>query len=415
MTARSEEDPARSRLTENLTHFVQLLRRAGLPVGTSQLLSAISALDALGLQNRADFHTCLFSLFVQRIEQRAVFDQAFSLFWEQLPSANTFVNDLPGVPTPQAGSEALLRRLGEALTQRTRIEESEQGNLELDAAFSAAAGETLLDRDFEDMSAQELAEARALLRQMRFPLGEIRTRRFRAGNVSCGHLDRRASLRAALRNPNAIPLRFHKQRMQPPSLVLLCDISGSMSQYSRMLLHFMHTLTNVDFRVSSFVFATRLSNISRQLRHRDVDFAVNKAATTVKDWSGGTRIAACLRQFNRDWSRRVLTQGAVVLIISDGLDTGQAADLPQQMERLSKSCRKLIWLNPLLRFDDFQPRASGIRAMLPYVDEFRSAHNLRSLTELGEVLAEAPTNSWRQTGVRDSVAPKPFVPPGAVW
>lgn len=379
-----------SRLLENLIHFVQLLRRAGISVGTDQVLSAVEAITTLGLGSREDFHTCLFALFVQRIEQRPLFDQAFNLFWNQLPAPDSLLQVM-GAQSPESDDKALLRRLGEAVTQSNQPGISEpDSRLEMDASFSATARETLLDKDFEDMSADELIEARRLLEKMRLPLGEIRSRRFHVAPAATGNLDRRASLRAALRNPNAIPLRYRRYRKHPPGLVLLCDISGSMSQYSRMLLHFMHTLSNAEYRVSSFVFATRLSNISRQLRHRDVDLAVTRAAATVKDWSGGTRIAECLKQFNREWSRRVLAQGAVVLIISDGLDTGQASDLPRQMERLSRSCRKLIWLNPLLRFDDFQPRASGIRAMLPWVDEFRSAHNLRSLTELGEVLAQAP-------------------------
>src|SRR6185369_2536727 len=167
-----------------------------------------------------------------------------------------------------------------------------------------------------------------------------------------------------------------------PPLVVLCDISGSMSRYSRLFLHFMHSTTNDRDRVYTFVFGTRLTNITRYLRYRDVDLALDRVAEIVADWSGGTRIGKCLAEFNRLWSRRVLGQGAVVLFVSDGLDRDAASGLAREMERLHKSCRRLIWLNPLLRYDRFQPKSLGIRAILPHVDEFRPAHNLASLAEL---------------------------------
>ncbi|MEE2607647.1 MAG: VWA domain-containing protein, partial [Pseudomonadota bacterium] len=175
---------------------------------------------------------------------------------------------------------------------------------------------------------------------------------------------------------------------RPPPLVMLCDISGSMNQYSRMFLHFMHAMTNGRQRVHCFVFGTRLTYISRYLKHRDVDVALDKAAVVVKDWSGGTRIGACLKEFNNHWSRRVLTQGAITLIISDGLDRDNADGLKKEMDRLSKSSRRLVWLNPLLRFESFEPKAKGIRAMLPYVDDFKAAHNLKSLIELADLLSK---------------------------
>ena len=171
-----------------------------------------------------------------------------------------------------------------------------------------------------------------------------------------------------------------------PPLVIVCDISGSMSRYTRMFLHFMHMLTNDRDRVHTFLFGTRLTNVTRHLRQRDIDIALTRVADSVEDWSGGTRIGESLKEFNRFWSRRVLGQGAVVLLISDGLDRDAGRGLHREIERLHKSCRRLIWLNPLLRFEGFEPRSQGIRSLLPFVDEFRPVHNLQSLEELIEAL-----------------------------
>jgi uncharacterized protein with von Willebrand factor type A (vWA) domain len=200
----------------------------------------------------------------------------------------------------------------------------------------------------------------------------------------------RASLRCALRSGRGVSPRGRcRRRRRPPPLVILCDISGSMGRYSRMLLHFAHTLATDRSRVTSFVFATRLTNVTRHLREKDVDVALERISDAVPDWSGGTRIGACLAEFNRLWSRRVLAQGAVTLLITDGLDRDAGEGLGDQVERLHKSCRRLIWLNPLLRYEDFVPRSSGMRAILPHVDDFRSAHNLSSLEELADILSQA--------------------------
>jgi len=184
-------------------------------------------------------------------------------------------------------------------------------------------------------------------------------------------------------------LMRRERRMRRPPLVILCDISGSMERYSRMLLHFLHAVTNDRDRVYTFLFGTRLTNVTRYLRHKDVDEALARVGAAVVDWSGGTRIGHCLHEFNQLWSRRVLTQGAMVLLISDGLDRDEGAGLEVEMERLHKSCRRLIWLNPLLRFEGFQPKSVGIRAILPHVDEFRTIHNLESMRDLTRILSEA--------------------------
>ena len=198
-------------------------------------------------------------------------------------------------------------------------------------------------------------------------------------------------MRAALRSgSDTIPLRWKQPRRRHPPLVVICDISGSMSRYSRMLLHFMHAITNDRDRVHTFLFGTRLTNVTRYLRHKDIDVALAKVTNAVEDWSGGTRIGESLSDFNRQWTRRVLGQGAVVILISDGLDRDAGRGLTEEMDRLHKSCRRLIWLNPLLRFEGFEPKSQGIRAILPHVDDFRPVHNLLSLGELIEALSRPP-------------------------
>jgi hypothetical protein len=236
------------------------------------------------------------------------------------------------------------------------------------------------------MSATEYAEAARLVRALVLPDDEVRTRRTRP--LARGRrLDPRGTLRRTLRSGGEIiALARRAQRFRHPPLVLLIDISGSMETYSRVMLHFAHALARARERVHVFLFGTRLTNVTRHLRTRDPDEALALVSRSVEDWSGGTRIASCLASFNKDWSRRVLSSGAVVLLVTDGLERDAGEDLPRRMERLHKSCRRLVWLNPLLRFLRFEARASGIRAMLPHVDEFRPVHNLESLKSLVEAL-----------------------------
>jgi hypothetical protein len=236
------------------------------------------------------------------------------------------------------------------------------------------------------MSAAEMAAAKAAIARLRLPIVEVPVRRMRP-NPRGRRVDMRATLRAALRSTDAMPLKRRSRRRRHPPLVVICDISGSMSRYSRMFLHFMHAITNDRDRVHTFTFGTRLTNVTRHLRHRDVDIALAKVGDAAEDWSGGTRIGTCLKTFNAEWSRRVLGQGAIVLVISDGLDRDAGAGIEAEMERLHKSCRRLIWLNPLLRFEGFQPKSRGVRAMLPHVDDFRTVHNLESLGDLTAALS----------------------------
>jgi len=291
----------------------------------------------------------------------------------------------------------LASRLAEALMPQPKPgavpTEPPPQQIDLDAAFTVSEREVLQRADFETMTQEELAQAKKLISSLRLPIPEMRTRRLVA-DPRGPLVDMRASLRASLRaGADIIPLKRRSQDERHPPLVVLCDISGSMSRYSRMFLHFLHAITNDRDRVHTFVFGTRLTNITRHLRHRDVDVALAGVAQAVADWSGGTRIGASLKEFNLRWSRRVLGQNAVMLLITDGLDRDLGRDLGPEMERLRKSCRKLIWLNPLLRYEGFEPRPLGVRVMLPHVDEFLPAHNIESLIELGKALSASATRA----------------------
>lgn len=382
-------DAAPGRLAENILYFARLLRHAGMPVGPGRVLEATHAVQLVGMHNQGDFYSCLFSLFVSRSEQRQLFEQAFHLFWRN----PRIMERLLGAALPKVDSgssedmEALSRRLAEALQKESAGYQSvsREESVELEVGLSFSAREVLKQKDFEKMSLAELAAAKALIARMQLQMQRVPTRRFAAGGG--GIPDLRLTLRESLRNPQGINLRFRSRRRRHPPLVVLCDISGSMSRYSRLFLHFMHAVSHVRDRLHAFVFATRLTNITRSLRQRDVDVALARVTGQAQDWDGGTRIAACLGEFNRLWSRRVLGQGAVTLIISDGLDRDGEGDLAWQMDRLSRSSRRLVWLNPLLRYEGFEPRARGIRTMLPYVNDFRSVHNLHSLEQLAGLLA----------------------------
>lgn len=385
--------PAPGRLAENVMHFARVLRAAGLPVGSDRVQAALQALQVAGLQRWDDFHAVLSACLLDRIEHRELFDQAFDLFWRdpdlegrmralQLPQALA-KDGAPPVPEN--------RRLGEALFSRGPEDEppppaGEQ--LEIDAALSFNDREQLQKADFETMSADEWRQAQRLLSQLKLAFEPIRTRRSRRASHP-GRPDWRGTLQTMARHGGELwNLRWRQPRTRPAPLVLLADISGSMSRYSRMLLHFGHLLGHADARVESFVFGTRLTRTTRLLKSRDPDLAVGQVVRAVEDWSGGTRITSTLHEFNQRWARRVPSGNATVLLITDGLEHGDTTALGFEMERLHKSCRRLIWLNPLLRFARFEPRAGGIKAMLPHVDRFLPAHNLESLAQLVEVLAD---------------------------
>ncbi|OIQ33622.1 MAG: VWA domain-containing protein [Alphaproteobacteria bacterium MedPE-SWcel] len=394
--------PDTPKLVSNITHFARALRKAGLRVGTGRVMDAVEAISAAGFTSRRDFYWALHACFVSRPEDRAVFAQVFRLYWRDprylehmmaamLPAIRGVQEERAAKPAEKRAAEALLEGQRPEEPQDAADTESDGTEIEVDASLTLSAQERLRTLDFEQMSTAEVAEAKRLLARLSLPVKPLRTRRLRASLLGA-RADWRRTLRSAGRNGGEIH-RFARvaQAERWPNLVVLCDISGSMSQYSRMVLHFLHAVANAKgqgwSRVHGFTFGTRLTNITRHLGQRDVDAALAAAGAEAQDWQGGTRIGACLHHFNRDWSRRVMGSGAVVLLVTDGLDREQPEDLAREMQRLQLSARRVIWLNPLMRWDGFAPRAQGIRAMLPYVDSFRAGHNIASLAELAEVIS----------------------------
>jgi uncharacterized protein with von Willebrand factor type A (vWA) domain len=379
----ADQPEQQGRLAENILYFARALRAAGIPVGPGAVLDALEALKTAGVGAREDFYWTLHAVFVKRHEHSVLFDQAFRIFFRRRGYIDQMLAMmLPQAPSQPTAPQAGATRVHEALFSGVDDKLKREREIELDARMTVSDREVLQHKDFAQMTSAEIAAAKEAMKRLVLPLAEVRTRRLAPHRH--GHLiDIRRTLRASLKGGgDFIDLRFIGPKTKPPPLVALLDISGSMSQYSRIFLHFLHALTDARKRVSTFLFGTRLTNVTRALRERDPDEALSACSASVPDWSGGTRIASSLRAFNKQWARRVLTQGAVVLLITDGLERDADDTLAFEIDRLHRSCRRLIWLNPLLRFEGFEARARGIKTMLPYVDEFRPIHNLESMSAL---------------------------------
>jgi uncharacterized protein len=376
-----------SRLAENVVHFTRLLRGAGLRVGPASALDALAAASAVDVLDRDQFYWALHAVLVRRPEDFDLFDQAFRLFWRDPMGADAALSLLLSqARVPRR--PAISRRVAEAWRPPSPGGPAAPERVEVDAALTSSAEEVLRRRDFEQMSAAELARAKRIAAGMAVALRPVRTRRY-APDPHGARIDLARTARDSRKTfGDLAPLRFRSRVLLPPPLVVLCDISGSMGRYSEVLLQFLHALVSARARVHVFLFATRLTNVTRLLRRRDADEALARCGREVVDWAGGTRLGACLSEFNRAWSRRVLGHGAVVLLVTDGLDREPGPDLAAAADRLHRSCRRLVWLNPLLRWEGFEPRAQGVRALLPHVDEHRPVHNLDSLEALGRALGE---------------------------
>lgn len=382
------------RLADNIAYFARALRQAGLPVGPGAVLDALAAVEAARIGTREDFYWTLHAVFVKRHEHSILFDQAFRIFWRRRALIEKLIAQMspiaPGGPEekkPQAGA----LRVAEALATPRQEPPKPVETTEFSARLTVSDREVLKAKDFAQMSAAEIARAKRLIAEMALPHDEVTTRRF-LPDPRGRRIDPRRTFRRSLRGGGAaIDLAYRSAAVRHAPVVALVDISGSMAEYSRLFLHFLHAIAEKRRRVHSFVFATRLTNISRELASRDPDEALARASKRVQDWEGGTRIAHALHDFNRHWSRRVLGQGAIVLLFTDGLEREVTRELTFEMDRLKRSCRRLIWLNPLLRFDAFEARAAGIRAMLPHVDEFRPIHSLASMEQLCRALSGEPS------------------------
>lgn len=382
-------------IADNIVGFARALRAAGLPVGPGAVLDALAALRMIDIGRREDVFTTLEAIFVKRRDHALIFAQAFDLFfrvaeeWKHLLESIPLPDEAKKPPPPAA------RRVQEAFAESEVREAPEV--VEQEIQLSVSDREVLQTKDFAQMSAAEIAEVTAAVAQMRLPQAEFATRRLTSDPR--GHrIDLRRTLRGSLRTGGEIVNFSRLGRIEKPApIVALLDISGSMSEYTRIFLHFLHAITDARKRVSVFLFGTRLTNVTRALRMRDPDEALAACSATVEDWSGGTRIATSLETFNKLWARRVLGQGAIVLLISDGLEREADSRLEFEMDRLHRSCRRLIWLNPLLRYSGFEPKAQGIKMMLPHVDEFRTVHNLKSVQALITALSAPPLPGRRES------------------
>src|SRR5665213_3206077 len=381
------------RLAENILYFARALRAAGIPVGSGSVLDALEAVNVAHVVDREDFYWTLHAVFVKRHEHSVLFDQAFRIFFRKRGYLERLIAmmspEMTGAPAQAEQPQASQRVLDALFSGGDKIEREKQ-EIELDARFTVSDREVLEKKDFAQMTAAEIAQAKDAIKRMVLGFDQVKTRRL-APHPHGHRIDLRHTLRASMKAGGAlIDLKYRGPKVKQPPVVALLDISGSMSQYTRLFLHFLHAVTDARKRVHTFLFGTRLTNVSRAIRQRDPDEALAACAASVADWSGGTRIASSLHVFNKLWARRALTQGAIVLLISDGLEREADARLAFEMDRLHRSCRRLIWLNPLLRYDGFEAKAQGIKMMLPHVDEFRPVHNLSSIEGLIAALSSVP-------------------------
>ena len=396
---------------KNLLMFGRLLRLMGLDVGSSEMMDLARALELVDVSRKWDVYHTAKAVLVRRHEDYPLFDQAWRVFWRKPTNPNAprlaLKADARLTPKPV---RVPMRALDQADTTAQPVEEE---NVSVHKQQSFSASEVLRHKDFGAFTWEEIQAAKRMMQQMDWRIGERRTRRRRP--VSEGeYLDLRRIVRTNLRyGGEFLTLSWKRRKTKPRPLVILCDISGSMEQYTRMLLHFIHTISSgfAFDKVEAFLFSTRLTRITRQLAFRDVDDALDAVERQVEDWSGGTRIGEAIHKFNYTWARRVLGRGAIVMIISDGWDRGEPQALATEMERLQKSCHRLIWLNPLLGSEGFQPLTQGLVAALPYVDDFLSVRNLNSLESLGRQLSamadqkparrQRPTNDDRRPTTDD--------------
>jgi uncharacterized protein with von Willebrand factor type A (vWA) domain len=378
--------PVTGLIADNVVGFARALRAAGIPVGPGAIIDAMNALQLIEIGSRADVYATLEAIFVTRHEHALIFAQAFDLFFR---AAEDWKHLLDSVPLPEHARKKpppASRRVQEAMSQPSMREEASQVR-EQELRLSVSDKEVLQKKDFAQMTAAEIAEVTRAIAEMRLPQAELHTRRYQPDARGL-RLDMRRTLRGSLRTGgDIIDIRKLGRIDKPAPIVALLDISGSMSEYTRLFLHFLHAIMDARKRVSVFLFGTRLTNVTRSLRARDPDQALASCSSSVEDWAGGTRIATSLHTFNKMWARRVLGQGAIVLLISDGLEREGDARLAFEMDRLHRSCRRLIWLNPLLRYGGFEAKAQGIKMMLPHVDEFRPVHNLSSIEGLIDALS----------------------------
>ncbi len=401
-----QENLARGNLLNNLLLFSRTLHTLGLNVNPGNIIEVVRALDVVEIGRKPDFYYTLRTILVQKKEHLPLFDEAFDYFWRkpfedgiELNLSDLFIDNRKPKPlstTPDINESDPTSDGDE------RQEEDEERQIIVEITQTFSDREMLRQKDFEQMSADELQQVKRLMAQLVWQLGQRKTRRYQTGKGK--QLNFRRSLRRNMRFGGEMLTWSHQTvKIKPRPLVIIADISGSMERYARLLIHFLYSLAEgLDQRVELFVFSTQLTRITRQMRNRDADRAIAEAASAIPDWGGGTRIGDALRAFNLRWGRRVLRGGAVTLVISDGWDRGDPVLLGKAMERLNKTSHRLVWLNPLLGMDSYEPLTRGIVAALPYIDDFLPVHNLASLEDLAQHLTLLDTNQWKKQKLRGS-------------
>lgn len=383
-------------IADNIVHFARVLRSAGIAIGPDRVLAAMAAIEQVGVERRDDVHAALSAVMIDRHEQQVLFDAAFDAFWRD-PKLLEQMMYLLLPKINGRGDKAIApraNRLAEALSAPARKPDAtpdnkaKQDEIRFETNFTFSDRERLQKADFETMTVAEFELAKRLAEQLPLPVMPVRRRRHEAtDNPRHGaRLDLRTTRQRMARQPQTLVPAYARPRRELPALVVLLDISGSMDRYARLLLHYVHGLTRRYLKVHTLTFGTRLTNITRSLRQRDPDVAMQHADAQVEDWKGGTRIASCLEDFNRHWARRLLGSNAAVLLMTDGLDRDEHGDLARAAAQLRRLAHQIVWLNPLLRYDGFEPKAAGVRALLPQVDRFLPVHNLASLADLGRAL-----------------------------
>jgi uncharacterized protein with von Willebrand factor type A (vWA) domain len=404
--ADSSAEPA-GHILPNLLRFAEMLRRLGLDVGSGNVLDLVRSMDYVQMGRRDEFYQAARSIFIHRKQDIPIFDEAFQVFWRKPATGSTDMD---------------LRTLGEQRRTRTQLnagnddepddpptrdsEADDEPEHRVDLTRTYSSREVLRQKDFAEFTGREMAEARGMMAHLAWDLGQRRTRRMAVGGGN--YLDLRRTMRRSLKyGGEFFELATKAPKDKPRSLVLICDVSGSMERYTRMLLHFIHTVASGLDRLEAFLFATRLTRITRHLRYRSVDQAITEVSQAVPDWAGGTRIGDAIKTFNYQWLRRVMRGQAIVLIISDGWDRGEPELLAREISRLQRSCHRLIWLNPLLGSPGYQPLTRGMQAALPYIDDFLPVHNLTSLEALAQRLSTLPPERGTPAVYRPSRVPEP--------
>ncbi len=366
---------------DNLLVFGRLLRRAGIDVQPGRMLDVVEALRHVDLSARDQVHAACRALLVHRHEQLPLFDRAFVEFWRERHEDEVHSAAMPEDTRSSATAiEKILLDEARTLNDGADLASPQERGVK---TWSDRGG--LADKDFAAFTAEELDEARIALSRLEWNPGMRRTRRWVRGRGA--RVDLRRALAESLRTGGEVvrlPRRVRRIRSRP--LVLLCDVSGSMEQYSRMLLHFAYALMSRHHRVEAFLFATRLTRITTQLRQHSPEHAITAVSRSVRDWSGGTRIGEAVKEFHARWGRRALGGGAVVLLISDGWDRGDPEELRAQIARLQRRCHRLIWLNPLIGTHDYAPLTRGLQAALPFVDDFLPSRTMTNLADLASHL-----------------------------